>query len=181
MDCSRLPYPSLSHGVCSNYCPLSQWCHPTISSSVASIFSCLQSFPASGSSPMSRLFASGGQSIAASTSASVFPMNNWIWFLLGLTGLVSLQSKESQESSTAQSFETAILQCSAFFMVQLSHHYTTAGKTMALTIQTFVSKVMSLFFNMMARFVIFFLPRSKHLLISFFNHHHQQWFWSPRK
>ena len=169
----RFPCPSLSPRVWSNSCPSSQWCYLTISSS-ATFSSCRQSFPASGSSPMSRLFASGGQSIAASTSASVFPMNNWIWFLLGLTGLVSLQSKESQESSTAQSFETAILQCSAFFMVQLSHHYTTAGKTMALTIQTFVSKVMSLFFNMMARFVIFFLPRSKHLLISFFNYHHQQ-------
>ena len=175
----RFPCPSPSPRVWSNSCPSSQWCYRTISSSAIFSF-CRQSFPASGSS-MSRLFASGGQSTAASTSASVFPMNNRIWFLSGLTGLVSLQSKESQESSTAQSFETSILQCSAFFMVQLSQHYMTAGKTMALIIQTFVSKVMPLLFNMMARFVIVFLPRSRHLLISFFNHHHQQWFWSPRK
>ena len=78
---------------CSNSCPLSQWCHPTISSSVASFSSCLQSFPASRSFPMSWFFSSGGQSTETSTSASVLPINIQGWFPLGLTGLISLQSK----------------------------------------------------------------------------------------
>ena len=79
-----LPCPSLSLRVCSNSCPLSQWCHPTISSSVIPFSSCLQSFPASGSFTVSRFFASGGQSIGASASASVLPMNIQSWFSLGL-------------------------------------------------------------------------------------------------
>ena len=90
---ARLPRPSLFPRVCSNSCPLTQWCHPNISSSTAHFSSCLQSFPASGSFPMSRLFSSGGQSIGASASASVLPMNIQEWFPLGLTGLISLQSK----------------------------------------------------------------------------------------
>ena len=89
----RLPCPSLSPGVCSNSCPLSQWCHPTISSSVIPVSLYLQSFPASGSFPMSQFFASAGQSIGALALASVFPMNIQDWFPLGLTGLISLQSK----------------------------------------------------------------------------------------
>ena len=88
---TRFPCPSPSPGVCSNSCPLSQWCHPTISSSVAPFSSCPQSFPASGSFPVSRLFASGGQSIGA--SASVLPRNIQGWFPLGLTGWISLQTK----------------------------------------------------------------------------------------
>ena len=78
---------------CSNSRPLSQWCHPTISSSVVPFFSCLQSFSASGSFPMSQFFPSGGQIIRASTSASVFPVNSQGWFPLGLTGLISFLSK----------------------------------------------------------------------------------------
>ena len=89
---TRLPCPSPSPRVCSNSCPLSWRCHPTFSSSVIP-FSCLQSFPALGSFPMSQLFASGGQSIGASASASVFPMNIQGLFPLGLTGLISLLSK----------------------------------------------------------------------------------------
>ena len=92
LQLARLPCPSPSPRACSYSCPLSQWCHPTISSSVVP-FSCLQSFPASGSFLMSRLCASGGQSIGASASASVLPMNIQDWFPLGLTGLISLQSK----------------------------------------------------------------------------------------
>ena len=83
---ARLPCPSPSPGACLSSWPLSRWCHPTISSSVVP-FSCLQSFPASGSFPVSQLFASGGQSIGA--SASVLPMNIQDWFPLGLTGLIS--------------------------------------------------------------------------------------------
>ena len=77
----------------SNSCSLSRWCHPTISSSVVPFFSCLQSFPASGSFPMSQFFASGGQSIGVSAPASVLPMNIQDWFPLGWTGWISLQSK----------------------------------------------------------------------------------------
>ena len=90
---TRLPCPSPSPRVHENSCPLSQWCHPTISSSVVPFSSDLQSFPASGSFPLSWLFASGGQSIGASASASVLPMNIQDWFSLGLTGWISLLSK----------------------------------------------------------------------------------------
>ena len=88
-----LPCPSPSPGVCSNSCPLSQWYHPTISSSVILFSSCTQSFPASRSFPMNQLYASGGQSTEVSASASVLPMNIQDWFPLGLTGLITLQSK----------------------------------------------------------------------------------------
>ena len=89
---TRLPCPSATPGVYSNSCPLSWWYHPTISSSVVP-FSCLQSFPASGSFQMSQLFASGGQGIGVSASTSVLPMNIQDWFPLGWTGWTSLQSK----------------------------------------------------------------------------------------
>ena len=105
---TRLPCPSLSPGVCSNSCPLSQWCHPTISSSATCFSSCPQSFPASGSFPVSQLFASGGQSIGAWSLASVLPMNIQDWFSLGLTGLISLQSKGLSRvfySTTVQKYQ----------------------------------------------------------------------------
>ena len=90
---ARPPCPSPTPGVYPNSCPLSQWCHPTISSSVIPFSSCPQSFPASGSFKMSQLFASGGQSTGVSASASVLPMNIQDWFPSGLTGWISLQSK----------------------------------------------------------------------------------------
>ena len=86
------PSPSLTPRAYSNSCPLSQWCHPTIASSVVPSFSHLQSFPASGSFPVSQLFASGGHSIGVLALASVLPMNIQDWYPLGLTGLISLQS-----------------------------------------------------------------------------------------
>ena len=89
---TRLPSPSLLLGICSDSSSLSRWCHPTILSSVTPFSFCPQSFPASGSFPVSQLFASGGQSIGASASASVLPGNIQGWFPLGLTGLISLQS-----------------------------------------------------------------------------------------
>ena len=92
MDCS-MPASSPSPRACPNSCPSSQWCHPTISSSVVPLSSCLQSFPASESLPMSQFFRSGGQSIGASASASVLPMNTQDLFPLGLTSLISLQSR----------------------------------------------------------------------------------------
>jgi len=90
---SRPSYSSPTPGACSNSYPSSQWCYPTISSSVMPFFSCHQFFPASWSFPMSQFFASGHQSIGASASASVLPMNIQDWFPLLLTGLISLQSK----------------------------------------------------------------------------------------
>ena len=95
MDCSTSGFPVhyTTPGACSNSRPSSQWCHPTISSSVVPFSSCLQSFPASRSFPMSQFFTSGGQSIGDSASASVLPTNIQDWFTLGWTGLISLQAK----------------------------------------------------------------------------------------
>ena len=90
---ARLPCPSPFPGACSDSHPLSQWCHPTTSSSVVPFSSCLQSFPASGSFLMSQVITSGGQSIRASALASVLPINIQDWFPLGLTGLITLQSR----------------------------------------------------------------------------------------
>ena len=90
---ARPPCPSPTPGACSNSCPSSWWCHPTISSSAVPFPTCLQSFPASGSFPMSQFFTLGGQSIGASASASVLPMNIQDSFPLGWTGWISLQSK----------------------------------------------------------------------------------------
>ena len=112
-------------------CPLSQWCHPAISSSVIPFSSRLQSFPASESFQMSQFFA-GGQSIGVSTSASVLPVNIQDWFSLGWTGWISLQSK-GLSSLQHHSSRASVLQHSAFFIVQLSHPYMTTGKTIALT------------------------------------------------
>ena len=163
---ARLPCPLPTPGACSNSRSLSWWCHPTMSSFVVPFSSCLQSFPASRSFPMSQFFASGGQSIraSASASASVFPVNIQDWFPLGWTGWISLQSKGL--SRVFSRSKASILRCSAFFMVQLSHPYMTTGKTIALTRWIIVGKVMSVLFNMLSRLVIVFLPRSKWLLIS---------------
>ena len=126
---SRPPCLSPSPGACSNSCLLSQWCHPTISSSVALFSFCLQSFPALRSFPMSQLFASGSQSVGVSASASVLPMNIQDWFPSGWTGLISWQSKGlSRVFSNTTVWKHQFLQCSAFFMVQSSHPYMTTGK-----------------------------------------------------
>ena len=132
---------------------------------------------------MSQLFTSGGPSIGVSASAFSISSSNehpglfsfrmdWLDLLAVQGTLKGLLQYHSSKAS--------ILQCSAFFIVQLSHPYMTTGKTTALTRRTFVGKVMSLLFNMLSRLVITFLPRSKRLLI----HgciHHLQWFWSPSK
>ena len=144
---ARPPCPSPTLGACSNSCPSSRWGHPTISSSVVPFSSCPQCFPASGSFPMSQLFTSGGQSIRASASASVLPMNTQYWSPLdGLVGS-PCSPRDSQESSPTPQFKSSILWCSAFFIVQLSHPYMTTGKTVALTRRTFVGKIMSLLFK----------------------------------
>ena len=114
MDCS-MPVPYTIPRACSNSRPLSQWCHSTILSSVVPFSAWLQSFPSSGSFLMSQLFASGGQSIGASASASVLPMNIQDWFLLGLTDLISLQSK-----GPSRVFSNNTIQKHQFFGAQLS-------------------------------------------------------------
>ena len=162
---ARPPCPTPTPGVHSDSRPLSRWCHPAISSSVIHFSSYPQSLPASESFPMSQLFTWGGQSTGVSALAFSkehpgpisFKMH-WLNLLAGQGTLKSLLQHHSSKPS--------ILQCSAFFTVQISHLYMTTGKTRALTIWTFVGKVMSLLLKMLSRLVITLLPRSKHLLIS---------------
>ena len=145
----RLPCPSPTPGVYPNSCPLNQWCHPTISSSVVPFSSHSQFFPASESFQMSQLFASGGENIG-SFSFNISPSNEhpglisfriyWLDLFAVQGTLKSLLQHHSSKSS--------ILRHSAFFIVQLSHPYMTTGKTIALTRRTFADKVMSLLFNM---------------------------------
>ena len=160
----RPPCPSPTPGVYQNPCPLSWWCHPTISSPVVPFSSCLQSFPASESFPVSQLFASGGQSIGVSASTSVLPMNTQDWSPLGWTGWTSLQSKGLSRvfsNSTVQKHQFLGLQPSLW---SNSHIHTWLLENHSF--DYFAGKVMSLLFNMLPRFVIAFLPRSKRLLIS---------------
>ena len=171
---ARPPCPSPTPGVHLNPCSSSWCCHPTISSSVIPFSFCPQSFPASGSFPMSQLFASGGQSIGVSASTSVLPMKTQDWSHLGWTGWIfrmdwlDLLAVQGTLKSLLQhhSSKALIPQRLPFFIVQLSHPYMNTGKTIALTRCTFVDKVISLPFNMLSRLVITFLPRSKRLLIS---------------
>ena len=164
---ARPPCPSPTPGVHPNQCPLSLWCHPTISSSVVPFTSCPQSFPASGSFPMSQLFASGGQIIGVSASASVLPINTQDWSPLGWTGWISLQSK-----GLSRVFSNTTVQTHQIFDTQLSLwsnsyiHTWLLETPLALTRWTFLDKGMSLLFNIVSRLVIVFLPRSKCLLIS---------------
>ena len=137
---TRPPCPSPTPRVHPNPCPLSQWCHPTISSSVVPFSSCPQSFPASGSFPMSQLLAWGGQSMGVSASTSVLPMNTQDWSPLGWTDRISLQSKGLLRVFLNYSSKASILRRSAFFTVQLSHPYMTTGKTIALTGRTLLAK-----------------------------------------
>ena len=143
---TRLPCPALSPRVYSNSSPLSRWCHPTLSSSVVPFSSHLQSFTASGSFPMNRFFTSGGQCSGVSASASDLPMNTQDSFPSGLTSLNSVHSKE-----LSRIFSSTMIQKHQFFGTQPSlwsnsHiHNMTTGKTIALTICIFFSKVRSAF------------------------------------
>ena len=143
---TRPSCPSPTPGVYSNSCPLSRWCHPTILSSVDPFSFRLQSFPASGSFPVSQFFTSGGQSIGISASTSVLPMNTQDWCPLRWTGWMSLQSK-----GLSRVFSNTTVQKHQFFGTQISSqsnsHNMTTGKTIALTRWTFVDKIMSLLFN----------------------------------
>ena len=157
---ARLPCPLLSSGVCSNSCPLSRRCYPTISSSVAPFSSCPQSSPESGSFVSKAALHIRSFSISPSNeySGSVSFRIEWFDLLAVQRTLKSLLQHHSLKAS--------ILQCSAFCMVQLPHPYMTKEKAIALTIRTFVGKVMSLLFNTLSRLVIAILPRSKRPLIS---------------
>ena len=138
---ARPPCPSPTHGVYSNSSPLSRWCHPTFSSS-AIPFSCLQSFPVSGSFQMSQLFTPGGQSIGVTASTSVLSMNTLEGSPLGWTGWPRLAVQGTRKNLLQlRSSKASILRCSAFFTVQLSHPYMITGKTIALTRWTFIGKV----------------------------------------
>ena len=155
---TRFLCPPLPPGVCSDSCALSQWGYLTISSSAIPFFSCPRSFPTSGSFSMSQLFALGGQSIGASVSASVLPMNIQGWFPLGLTGLISLLSR-----GLLRVFSSTAIWKHQFFSAQpslwsSSHKYWNIFDYMDLCWQ-----LMSLLFHMLSRFVITFLPRSKSL------------------
>ena len=146
---ARPPCPSPTRGVHPNPCPLSWWCHPTISSSIIPFSSCPQSFPASGSFQMTQLFAkywSFSFSIILSKEHPGLISIRMDWLgLLSVQG--TLKSLLQHHSSKA-----SILRQSAFFIVQLSHPYMTTGKAIALTRWTFVGKVMSLLLNMLSRF-----------------------------
>ena len=163
---ARLPCTSPTPRACSNSLPSSQWSHPAISSSVVSISSCLQSFPASAyfshesvlciTWPKYRSF-SFSISPSNEYSALIFFRMDWLDLLVVQGTLKSLLQLHSSEAS--------ILWHSVFFIVQLSHPYMTTGKTIALTKRAFVGKVMSLLFNKLSRLILTFLPRSKRLLI----------------
>ena len=161
---ARPPCPSPTPGVYSNSCPLSWWCHPTISSSVGPFSSHLQSFPASSSFKMSQFFSLGGRSIGFSIS----PSNEYSGLISFRMDWLDLLAVQGTLKSFLQyhSSKASILWCSAFFIVQLSRPYVSTGKTIALTSRTFVGKAMSLLFNTLSRLVITFLSRSKCLLIS---------------
>ena len=169
MNCSmpeqhaRLPCPSLSPRVCSNSCPLSRWFHPTISSSVFP-FSCPQSFP--GSESFLQWVSSSYQVakvLGVSASASVLPMNIQSWFPLGLTGLISMLSKGLSRLISNTTVQKSInsLVLTLLYGPTLTSILWLLGKTVALTVWTFVGKVMSLLFNRLSSFVIAFLPRYK--------------------
>ena len=159
---ARPPCPSPTPRVYSNLCPLSQWCHPTISSSVIPFSSCLQSFPTSGSFQISQFFASGGQSIEVSASASVLLMNIQDWFPLELTDLISLQSK-----GPSRVFSNTTVQKHQFFGAQLSlwsnsHIHTQLLEKPQLWLDGLCQQSnVSAFFNMLSKLVIAFLLRSK--------------------
>ena len=162
---TRLPCPSLTPGVCSDCCPLSWWCHPTISSCVTSFSSNHQSFPSIRVFSNELAFHLRWPSY---WSFSISPSNEYSGLISFRIDWLDLLAVQGTLKSLLQhrSSKTSVLLRSAFFIVQLSYPYMTTGKTIALTRQTFVGKVMSLLINKLSRLVITFLPRSKCLLIS---------------
>ena len=164
---ARPPCPSPTPGACLNSCPSSQWCHPTISFFVTPFSSCLQSFPESGSFPINQFFPSGRQSI--SFSFSISPSNEYSGLISFRMDWLDLLAVQGTLKSLLQyhSSKASNLRHSAFFIIQLSHPYMTTGKAIALTRQTFVSKVMSLLFKMLSRLMLsyFLFPSNVSLKI----------------
>ena len=161
---ARVPRPSPSPGACSNSCPLSQWCHPTISSLLSLSPPAFNPSQHHGHYPWVSSSHQAAKVLELQLQHQSF---QWIFrvdFLQDWLVWSPCSARDSQESSPASQLKASILWHSAFFIVQLSYLYMTTGKTIALTIRTFVGKVMSLLFNMLSRSVIAFLPRSKHLL-----------------
>ena len=169
MQHAGLPCPSLTSGVYSNSCPLGQWYHPTISSSVLPSSSCLPSFPTSGSFLMSQFFASGGQSDGVSTSASALPMeySGLIAFWMDWLDLLAVQVTIKSLPTPPLMFKSISSSALSFLYSPALMSIVTTGKTIALTRRTFEGRVIiSLLYNMLSWLVITFLARSKHLLIS---------------
>ena len=178
---TRLPYPSPTPRVYSNSCPSSQWCHSTISSSVVPFLFQPSIFPSI------RVFSNESVlhirwSKYWSFSFSISPSNEYSGLISFRVDWLDLLAVQGTLKSLLRhcSSKASILQHSAFFMIQLSHSYMTTGKTIALTRRTFVSRVMSLLFNMQSRLVIAFLPRGKHLLISWLQSASAV-IWEPKK
>ena len=163
---ARTHCSSPSPGICPSSCSLPWWCHPAFSSSEALFSFCPQSSPESGTFPMSCLFASDDQNTGASGSASVLLVNIQGWSPLRLTDLVSLLSKGL--SGVVSSTQSESINSLAFCLLYSPALTTVHGhwEDHNLTTQTFVSRVMSLLFNTLSRFVLAFLPRRNHLLIS---------------
>ena len=163
---ARPPCPSPTSTACSSSCPSSQWCHPTISPSVVPFSSCLQSFSALG---LFQWVSSSHQVAKVMELQLQHQSFQWLFRTESLYDwLVDFLAVQGTRKSLLQHHcsKASILWHSAFFIVQLSHPYMTTGKTMTLIRWTFVSKVMSLLFNMLSRLVIAFLPRSMRLFIS---------------
>ena len=163
---TRPPCPLPTAGVYPNPCPSGPWCHPTISSSVVPFSSCPQSFPASVFSSESALCIRWPKNWKFSFNIS--PSNEHTGLIFFRMDKLDLLAVQGTLKSLLQhhSSKASMIQCSVFFIVQLSHPYMTTGKTRALTRWTFADKVMPLLFNTLSRLVITCLPRSKRLLIS---------------
>ena len=177
---ARRPCPSQSPRIRSNSCSLSLICHPTISSFVYPFFSFPQSFPASGVFPNeSALLMRWPRDW--SFNFSISPSNDYSGLISFRIDWFDLLAVQGTLKSLLQhhNLKASVLPHSASFMVPLSHSNVTTGKTIALTLQTFVGKVISLYFNMLSRLVVAFLPRSKHLLILWLQSQSPV-FWSPR-
>ena len=153
---ARPPCPSPTPRVYPNSRPLSQWCHPAISSTAIPFSYCPQSFPASGSFQISQFFTSGGQTIGVSFSFNISPSNEHLGLSSFRMDWLDLFAVQGTLKSLLQhhSSKASILWHSSFFIVQFSHPYMTTGKNIALTRWTIVGKIMSLFFNMLSRLVI---------------------------
>ena len=177
---ARPPCPSPTPGAYSNPCPSSWWCHPS-----SHLFLCRLPLLLPPIPPSIRVFYKKTALRIRwpkywSFSFSISPSNEHPGLISFRMAWLDLLAVQETLNSLLQhhSSKTSIIQCSSFFIVQLSHPYMTTGKTIALTRRTFVGNVISLLFNMLSRLVITFLPRSKHLLGC---NHHLQWFWSPQK